>query len=517
MSEKKTEQNSNNDSDQDLDFDPTADMMVNDFDDEHTLEEEEALEEDNSNELNDLQREGEMPLEELLALYRNLPDVTTTNDEVENEDLAEPDNTEPDNTEPSQSESTSTSQLDNNDDKLTEQTMKFIEKIDSIPVSSNLSRLISTNEDALYDISDDEEEDDYTPDWRRNIQIGQDYQALIPDSVLLVNEPIGDSNIDSSTDVRGILLWSPKYLNEKDVEKYLKTYLNHHSVSSDRISSLTTKNRIDSSTNAIQRDDELALFVLLRNDYNIDSAVTCKNNLDAELIEMFTFIKPWTEEDCTAFEEGLRVHGKDFHQIQKRLPNKTVNELVHFYYLWKKTERHDTLASKFKFEKRKYSLNHHVTDLMDHFLDDNQPQQTSFNSTSSSLNSSLNNTINHSNKHNSSSLTLLPVTNHLLTTVTKNESLSLVTTSLDASSTNELTSSNNLEENSNSSSEGVTSKLIINEVIDVNSTDQSDDLLVSSSSTNKSLIKTPIKTASEECVSSFTTATTTTSNSSSEM
>lgn len=31
-------------------------MLVNDFDDEHTLEEEEALEEDNSNELDDLQR-----------------------------------------------------------------------------------------------------------------------------------------------------------------------------------------------------------------------------------------------------------------------------------------------------------------------------------------------------------------------------------------------------------------------------------------------------------------------------
>lgn len=48
-------------------------MMVNDFDDERTLEEEEALErdeeEDEDGELDDLQKEAEVPLEELLAMY----------------------------------------------------------------------------------------------------------------------------------------------------------------------------------------------------------------------------------------------------------------------------------------------------------------------------------------------------------------------------------------------------------------------------------------------------------------
>src|SRR5690349_5718906 len=48
-------------------------MMVNDFDDEQTLEEEESLAakelQDPNAELSDLQREGEMPIEELLKLY----------------------------------------------------------------------------------------------------------------------------------------------------------------------------------------------------------------------------------------------------------------------------------------------------------------------------------------------------------------------------------------------------------------------------------------------------------------
>lgn len=47
--------------------------MVNDFDDEQTLEEEEAFAEndgqDPNAELSDLQRESEMPIEELLARY----------------------------------------------------------------------------------------------------------------------------------------------------------------------------------------------------------------------------------------------------------------------------------------------------------------------------------------------------------------------------------------------------------------------------------------------------------------
>lgn len=43
--------------DSDGEFDPSADMLVNDFDDEHTLEEEEEIgDNDNEEEIDDLQR-----------------------------------------------------------------------------------------------------------------------------------------------------------------------------------------------------------------------------------------------------------------------------------------------------------------------------------------------------------------------------------------------------------------------------------------------------------------------------
>ena len=51
-------------------FEPTIEMIMNDFDDEATMEEEEAMgEEDDEDELSALNAEGEMPLEELLKLY----------------------------------------------------------------------------------------------------------------------------------------------------------------------------------------------------------------------------------------------------------------------------------------------------------------------------------------------------------------------------------------------------------------------------------------------------------------
>ena len=57
----------------------------------------------------------------------------------------------------------------------------------------------------------------------------------------------------------------------------------------------------------------------------------------------------WSEEECRAFETGLRVYGKDFYSIKnQKVGTRAVGELVQFYYLWKKTERHDVFANSFR-------------------------------------------------------------------------------------------------------------------------------------------------------------------------
>lgn len=90
----------------DEEFDPPVDMMVNDFDDERTLDEEEALEQpaDTQNEVSELQRESEMPIEELLKMYGygddgKIPDATEEGEEEaddfeEDEDDESPEDSE---------------------------------------------------------------------------------------------------------------------------------------------------------------------------------------------------------------------------------------------------------------------------------------------------------------------------------------------------------------------------------------------------------------------------------------
>lgn len=85
----------------------------------------------------------------------------------------------------------------------------------------------------------------------------------------------------------------------------------------------------------------------------------------------------WSEEECRNFESGLRVFGKDFHHIQQqKVRTRSVGELVQFYYLWKKTERHDVLANRARLEKKKYALHPGTTDYMDRFLDEQELQGT---------------------------------------------------------------------------------------------------------------------------------------------
>ena len=75
----------------------------------------------------------------------------------------------------------------------------------------------------------------------------------------------------------------------------------------------------------------------------------------------------WTEEECKSFESGIRIYGKEFFNIHvNKLKTRSVGELVQFYYLWKKTERHDVFANRVKLDKKKYSLHPGVTFLEDH-------------------------------------------------------------------------------------------------------------------------------------------------------
>ncbi|MBN3303163.1 MIER2 protein, partial [Amia calva] len=66
----------------------------------------------------------------------------------------------------------------------------------------------------------------------------------------------------------------------------------------------------------------------------------------------------WSEEECRNFEHGYRVHGKNFHLIQaNKVRTRSVGECVQYYYMWKKSDRHEYFTQQTsKMSRKKYSL-----------------------------------------------------------------------------------------------------------------------------------------------------------------
>ncbi len=152
------------------------------------------------------------------------------------------------------------------------------------------------------------------------------------------------------------LLWDPRDLNGDHVEDFL---------------SKTQHEALNGNGNALPlgahvRDDEQALNLLHQCGNNYEEALRRRRMNAVPSAETMSL---WSEEECRAFELGLRLYGKDFHMIQQqKVRTRSVGELVQFYYLWKKTERHDVFANATRLEKKKYALHPGTTDYMDRFI-----------------------------------------------------------------------------------------------------------------------------------------------------
>lgn len=335
-------------------FEPSVEMMVNDFDDERTLEEEEALAayeaEDPNAELSDLQKESEIPIEELLALYKcNAPRVSPVTHV---------------------SPSSSSSVNENEEQNVIEPSELL--KLYPETFSHNDQRLLRT---LSRPPSEDDEDVEYNPDkddFKKCIMVGSEFQAIIPEGLCRYDDALPYENDDK-------LLWDPSKLSDCEIEEYLcKSQAN----------SVTRKHENQNQTNSKEkylRDDEQALFLLLQCGQNMDEAL--RRRRINSLANQTDSMSIWSEEECRNFENGLRAFGKDFHTIQQtKVRTRSVGELVQFYYLWKKTERHDVFANKTRLEKKKYNLHPGVTDYMDRFLEE-QENGGGSNGSTNSLNS----------------------------------------------------------------------------------------------------------------------------------
>lgn len=198
--------------------------------------------------------------------------------------------------------------------------------------------------------------------------VGSDYQAVIPEGLCHYDDALPYENEDK-------LLWDPKPIDVTFVEDFLqKANINK--------SPIPMGNQL--------RDDEQALFLLQQCGHNMEEAL---RRIRINVLPNTDAMSLWSEEECRNFESGIRSYGKNFHLIQQnkvsdflvtikwrkktahfdfyfQVRTRSVGELVQFYYLWKKSERHDIFANKNKLEKKKYTLHPGMTDFMDRFLED---------------------------------------------------------------------------------------------------------------------------------------------------
>ncbi|EOA95341.1 Mesoderm induction early response protein 1, partial [Anas platyrhynchos] len=366
----------------DHEFDPSADMLVHDFDDERTLEEEEMMEGETniSSEIEDLNRESDMPIQELLSLYGYEGTIPLQEDDDDEDDEEEEEEGEDDD------------DVDNDDNsgcsgENKEETIKDSSGQEDETQSSNddpapsvasqdPQEIIRPRRCKYFDTNSEieeesEEDEDYIPseDWKKEIMVGSMFQAEIPAGICKYKE---NEKVYENDDQ---LLWNPDFLPEDKVIEFL--------------------NEASRRTGDEKGLDAIPEGSHIKDNEQSESAVRnlnaiCFLSLNSLLlaicfyVKCFLYVIPleelsvWTEEECRNFEQGLKAYGKDFHVIQaNKVRTRSVGECVAFYYMWKKSERYDFFAQQTRFGKKKYNLHPGVTDYMDRLLDESESAASS--------------------------------------------------------------------------------------------------------------------------------------------
>ncbi|KAK2822095.1 hypothetical protein Q5P01_022160 [Channa striata] len=364
----------------DHDFDPSADMLVHDFDDERTMEEEEMLEaadETNANEIEDLAREGEMPIHELLSLYGYGGGSPADEDEEEEEEPEEEEDDEEEDEEEdldNDESSRSTGELKRNEGESIKNSSGQSDEVQETSEGRTRSvRSLGTAElihpqkllyfeSNNYAEEESDEDEDYVPseDWKKEIMVGSMYQAETPVGLCKYkdNEKVYENDDQ--------LLWNPECLPEDKVVEFL-TEASRRTGDEKGVDAIPEGSHI--------KDNEQALYELVKCDFDTEEALRrLRFNVKAAREELSV----WTEEECRNFEQGLKAYGKDFHLIQaNKVRTRSVGECVAFYYMWKKSERYDFFAQQTRLGKRKYNLHPGVTDYMDRLLDETESATSS--------------------------------------------------------------------------------------------------------------------------------------------
>uniref|UniRef100_A0A8D2ZHR9 Mesoderm induction early response 1, family member 3 b n=1 Tax=Scophthalmus maximus TaxID=52904 RepID=A0A8D2ZHR9_SCOMX len=326
-------------SSEDHDFDPTAEMLVHEYDDERTLEEEESLDGGRNfrSEIADLEKEGTMPLEELLAIYRY--------------------------------EASAGSSIDSSSGDITDELPDMTLDKEEIAKDLLSGDYEEETQSSADDLTPSVTSHEFTPGFKhfaycvlvcfllKEIMVGTQYQAEVP-SCLCHYKDGEKGDFCFSILYTSLLLWCPGTMAENKVRGFLCDVL-----------SRTTEEKMGCDKPGMHvRDNEKALHELVKCNYNTREAL---ERYCSRIRSSKEKSPPWSEEECKNFEHALQMYDKNFHLIQRnKVTTRTVAECVAFYYMWKKSERFDFFVQQNRFGKKKYSSYPGVTDLMDRLVDE---------------------------------------------------------------------------------------------------------------------------------------------------
>uniref|UniRef100_A0A4W5QY43 Mesoderm induction early response 1, family member 2 n=1 Tax=Hucho hucho TaxID=62062 RepID=A0A4W5QY43_9TELE len=172
-----------------------------------------------------------------------------------------------------------------------------------------------------------------------DIMVGSMYQAKIPTLSPYTDQERVYENEDQ-------LLWTPDMLSGQAVEEFLLSAQRWGGQEGAKDTLITGD---------IIKDNDQALYELVKCSFNAEEALRrLRFNVKVFREELCA----WSEEECRNFEHGYRVHGKNFHLIQaNKVRTRSVGECVEYYYMWKKSDRHEYFTQQTtKLGRKKYSL-----------------------------------------------------------------------------------------------------------------------------------------------------------------
>ena len=93
---------------------------------------------------------------------------------------------------------------------------------------------------------------------------------------------------------------------------------------------------------------DTAISQLHTSEYNADEAFGIITSRSLEDLTQ----NNWNTEEIEAFESGIVKHGLELALLKPLVPTRTMKEVVHFYYKWKKSDRYVPTYSQFCKESR---------------------------------------------------------------------------------------------------------------------------------------------------------------------